>query len=104
MTIGERIKNRRVELGMTQQELAEKIGYKGKAAICKIESGERELKQTKIKPISEALQTTTEYIMGWVEEPTIQLNDLDRKIIEAYRKLPESKKLALYEFIKQIAE
>ena len=40
MTIGDRIRLRRVELGMTQQELAEKIGYKGKTAISKIEAGE----------------------------------------------------------------
>lgn len=102
MTIGERIKNRRIELGMTQQELAEKIGYKGKTAISKIEAGERDLRQGKIKPIAEALETTTEYIMGW--EETDHLDDLEQKIMEAYRSLPDSKKLALYEFIKNMSE
>ena len=28
MTMGDRIKNRRIELGMTQQELAVKMGFK----------------------------------------------------------------------------
>lgn len=102
MTIGERIKNRRIDLGMTQQELAEKIGYKGKTAISKIEAGERDLRQGKIKPIAEALETTTEYIMGW--EETDHLDDLEQKIMEAYRSLPDSKKLALYEFIKNMSE
>ena len=103
MTIGERIKLRRVELGMTQQDLAEKIGYKGKTAISKIEAGERDLRQSKIKPVADALDTTIEYIMGW-EETEPQLDDLEQKIIEAYRQLPNNKKLALYEFVKTIAE
>jgi len=103
MTIGERIKIRRIELGMTQQELAEKIGYKGKTAISKIESDERELRQTKIRPIAEALNTTVEYIMGW-EENGVMLDDLEKKVMEAYRELPDNKKIALYEFLKSLIE
>ena len=33
MTIGERIKFRREELGMSQEELAHKIGYKSRSAV-----------------------------------------------------------------------
>lgn len=100
MTIGERIKARRIELDMTQQDLAEKVGYKGKTAISKIESGERDLRQSKIKPVAEALNTTVEYIMGW--DDTDPLSDLEQKILELYRKLPDNKKIALYEFVKTL--
>lgn len=65
MTIGERIKARRDELGMSQEELAHKIGYKSKTSINKIELGIQELRQSKIKQIADALQTTPAYIMGW---------------------------------------
>ena len=58
MTIGERIKARRDELGMSQEELAHKIGYKSKTSINKIELGIQELRQSKIKQIADALQTT----------------------------------------------
>lgn len=102
MTIGERIKARRIELDMTQQELANKIGYKGKTAISKIEAGERDLRQSKIKPVAEALNTTVEYIMGW-DDPD-HLDDLEQKVLEAYRTLPDNKKIALYEFVKTLAE
>ena len=37
MTIGERIKERRIELGYTQDELAKKCGYKSRSSINKIE-------------------------------------------------------------------
>lgn len=72
MTIGERIKKRREELKMTQEELALKLGYASRSSLNKIESNERNLTQSKIKAIAEALYTTPGYIMGWddEEEPT----------------------------------
>lgn len=39
MTIGQRVKIRREELGMSQEELATKVGYKSKSSINKIELG-----------------------------------------------------------------
>ena len=68
MTIGQRVKIRREELGMSQEELAKKIGYKSKSSINKIELGFRVLTQSKIKAIADALDTTPSYIMGWEEE------------------------------------
>lgn len=69
MTIGQRIKNRREELKMSQEELAHLIGYKSKTSINKIELGVQNLKQSKIKEIANALQTTPGYIMGWDDAP-----------------------------------
>ena len=68
-TIGERIKTRRKELKMSQQELALLLGYKSSTSIARIESGNRELPQKKIEKIAEALHTPPEYIMGWGEKP-----------------------------------
>lgn len=68
MTIGQRVKIRREELGMSQEELATKVGYKSKSSINKIELGFRVLTQSKIKIIADALETTPSYIMGWDEE------------------------------------
>lgn len=67
MTIGERIKKRRLELNMTQEQLADKLGYKSKSSINKIELDSRNLTQPKIKLIADTLKTTPEYIMGWDE-------------------------------------
>ena len=65
MSIGQRIKSRREELGMSQEELAHRIGYKSKSSINKIELDIQQLRQSKIKQIADALETTTDYIMGW---------------------------------------
>lgn len=67
-SIGERIYNRRRELGLTQQDLADRLGYKSKSSINKIEIGKNELPQKKVLEIARALNTTPRYLMGWEEE------------------------------------
>lgn len=49
---------------MTQDQLAEKIGYHGKSSISHIEKGDFDMSQSKIVAIAEALQTTPDYILG----------------------------------------
>lgn len=65
MEIGERIRLRREELDMTQDELANALGYTSRSTIAKIENGANKLKQSMILKIAEALSTTPAYIMGW---------------------------------------
>lgn len=65
MNVGDRIRIRREELQMSQDELAQAIGYKSRSSINKIELGVYSLRQSKIKEIADALRTTPEYIMGW---------------------------------------
>lgn len=67
MKIGERIKYRREELEMSQDELARRLGYKSRSSINKIEKDASGLPQTKIVAIANALKTTPAYIMGWEE-------------------------------------
>ncbi|MCD8376773.1 MAG: LexA family transcriptional regulator [Oscillospiraceae bacterium] len=67
-TIGSRIRARRIELGLSQDELGKKLGYKSRSSINKIELNQRNLTQSKIKAIADALDTTPAYIMGW-EQP-----------------------------------
>lgn len=64
-TIGERIRLRREQLGLSQEELAKALGYKSRSSINKIELGLQKLTQSKISSTAEALQTTPYYIMGW---------------------------------------
>ena len=69
-TIGSRIRNRREELGLSQDELGKRVGYKSRSSINKIELDQRNLTQSKIKAIADALDTTPAYIMGWNDNPT----------------------------------
>ncbi|MDD7129848.1 MAG: helix-turn-helix transcriptional regulator [Prevotella sp.] len=63
--IGDRIKERREYLKMSQDDLAKKLGYKSRSSINKIERDASGLPQSKIVAIANALNTTPAYIMGW---------------------------------------
>ena len=67
-TVGERVRDRREELNMSQEELAHKLGYKSRSSVNKIELGLNNLTQPKIVAVAKALQTTPAYIMGWEDE------------------------------------
>lgn len=84
MEIGDRIKSRREELGMSQEELAKKVGYKSRSSVNKIETDGRGLPQNKIVMFAKALQTSPAYLMGWIDiaeenKPTQEELELFRK-------------------------
>ncbi len=71
MTIGANIKKRRFELKMSQQELADALGYKTRSTIAKIESGENDVSHSKLKRFAEALDISVEeLISGYSALPT----------------------------------
>ncbi len=65
MSLYDRIRIRREALGMSQEELAFKLGYKSRSSINKIELGKADISQSKIKAFADALDTTVAYLMGW---------------------------------------
>lgn len=69
MDIGDRIKIRRIDLGMTQTELAHVLGYKSKAAISTVENNKEDMTTERIKKYAKALKTTPAYLMGWASDP-----------------------------------
>lgn len=63
-----RIRERRLELGLTVEDLAKKMGYKDKSSISKIENGKADIPQSKVEAFAKALDTTTAYLLGVDEE------------------------------------
>lgn len=72
--MGLRIKNKRIELGYSQEELAKICGFKGRSAISMIELGLRDIAHEKIVAISKALGVTPAFIMGWQEPEVGEFN------------------------------
>lgn len=62
------IKKERLQKGMSQSELAKKVGYTDRSMIAKIESGNVDLSQSKIESIAKALGTTSANLMGWDDD------------------------------------
>ncbi len=84
MSIGANIKKRRFELRMSQQELADAMGYRTRSTIAKIESGENDVSHKKLQKFAEVLDTTVEELVSGyapaVSFPNIatELNDPKR--------------------------
>lgn len=74
--IGQNIAAARKRAGMTQEELASRVGYKTKSAINKIEMGIRDLPQKKIAAFAAALDVTPGHLMGWDQAPADDLQAL----------------------------
>lgn len=71
MNIGQRIKARREELGISAEDLGQKIG-KAKTTIYRYELGLIEKMPTSVlEAIAAALQTSPAYLMGWTENKSL---------------------------------
>ena len=66
--IGVKIKRKREQQGLTQEELSQKLGYKNKSTIAKIENGTNDIVQSRVVDFARALNTTVAYLMGWEDE------------------------------------
>ena len=64
MTTGEKMRIRRRELGLTVDEVADRVG-KNRATIYRYESDAIEMPANMVKPLADALGTTPDDLMGW---------------------------------------
>ncbi len=72
MSLGENIRRIRLEKNMSQQELADALGYRTRSTIAKIESGENDVSQKKLIKFAAALGTTVDALISeeTAEAPT----------------------------------
>ena len=68
MTVGDRIRQRRKELGLSQEELANRLGNKSRASVCTVETGKEDLTMDRIRKYAEALECEPGYLTGWISE------------------------------------
>ena len=106
MSIGQRVRERRKELNLTQEELAKRLGNSSRASICTVEKDREDLTTTRIAKLANALETSPAYLMGWTDEKnpdfvyetknthilletkttTVQVSEQELRVLEAYRK------------------
>ncbi|MBR6826274.1 MAG: helix-turn-helix transcriptional regulator [Oscillospiraceae bacterium] len=88
----DRIRERREALGLSQLELALKLGYTDRSTIAKLEAGVNNLNAKKLVRFAEALQTTVPYLMGLEDDYYDYDKDPDDRRLE----IPETVYNALY--------
>lgn len=96
MEMAKRIKERRILIGLTQEELGEKLGLQ-KSAIAKYENGRVEnIKRSIIANMAKILECSPAYLMGWEDAPlpdvlehTSPLNPKEELLLTDFRTLNE---------------
>ncbi len=62
--LSSRIRQRREQLSLSQEELAARMGYRSKSSITKLEKGINDLPRAKLEELAAALDTTPAWLMG----------------------------------------
>ena len=72
--IGSKIKARRKELNLTQEELASMTGYTTRSTINKIEQEINDIPLSKVSAFAKALNVSPSYLMGWEDELNVDMD------------------------------
>lgn len=106
MNLSEKIRYLRIQKGMTQAELAEKLNTT-KQTIGKYENQVvTNLPLNRIQELADALDTTPAYLMGWGEEKPADVSsadELDLTILSLVKQLPEEQKRFLLAQLRGVA-
>ena len=81
MKIGEKIKQKRLELGWSQRDLSARMGYKDHSTIAKIELGQVDIPQSKLIRFSEVLGLSLSYLMNTEVESTTPVGE-EQELVE----------------------
>lgn len=108
MDVGYIIKKARAEKGMTQEELAEKVGVK-KSAVAKWENGRvSEIKRTNLKNLADVLGLDPNELLGDEDskKPVNEdgLTEGQRKLIAFAKTVPEDKVEMILKVMQSIVE
>jgi len=66
--LGARIKKARLSMNMTQEQLAELLGYTSRSTINKIELGKIDIPQSKLEDFAKVLNVDPVELMGWSKD------------------------------------
>ena len=95
------MKNARLKAGLTQNQLAEKIGV-AKSTYSLYESGKREPDIPKIKQIASVLGMTGNELLGIEEDDSmvvVRLTNTEDKMMDMFRALPENQRKLVYDLV-----
>ena len=79
--LGERIKSRRKELRMSQEELGNRIGFT-KSSISRIEHGDRTVSFENINKIASVLEVDQKWLLGWTDEVQFSRDQLAHHVLD----------------------
>lgn len=105
MAIGERIRQRREELGLSQSELARIVGYKSRSSINKLEKDDKNgVSREQLYKIAQALKVTPSYLMGWEDEEAAALTAFQENAMQRFLLLSYEHQVVVSNIIDTLTE
>ena len=98
MNFNDNVKRLRLEKGITQDELAKRVGYSDRSAIAKLEAGAFDIPYSKIILIAEALNVDPVDLFGFDNE-----EEKKSEVIVLYDKLNAAQKEAFLNLLRTTA-
>jgi transcriptional regulator with XRE-family HTH domain len=89
MNFGQKLRQLRIEKGLTQQELAERLGYKTNSYISDVESGHFIPSKEKLKKIARALDVSFKVLEDMLLESRLEaLGIKEPELISLFKDIP----------------
>lgn len=98
MNFNDNVKRLRLEKGITQDELAKRVGYSDRSAIAKLEAGAFDIPYSKILLIAEALDTDPVDLFNFEDE-----EEKKSEVLTLYGKLNAAQKEAFLNLLRSTA-
>ena len=90
-------------MGMSQRELARKMGYSDNSTLNRIEKGSVDVSQAKVVQFAKILNVSIAYLMDWEEKKqttTDTLTDGEKQLLSLFRQIPDDMKDVVIEMIR----
>ena len=102
MTVANRIKTRREELGLSQEELAKKLGLKSRSSITRLEKSGDDISMKDVERLSDALNCSKLYLMGWDNKVQNEEQEREQQFAALYSRLDENQKTLVDNLLKTL--
>lgn len=108
LTLGDKVKSRRIELGLTLQQLADKIGVSN-ATVQRYESGRiKTPRSSQIRALASALNVSPNYLFdidcSAPEVVASGLSELEEALVRSVRSMPYAARAALLQIAFQLSD
>ena len=105
MTVGERMKKRRIELGIRAEDIATAAGISRSTLFRYERGGSEKLPIQSLVPIASALRTTVGYLMGWESETALSAKgESGKEAAVIFESLPDSKKEEALRYLRYLSK
>ena len=108
-TVYQRIRRLRTDKGMTQLDLAKKVGYSGKDMVSRVESGKVDISRNRLIQFADALGVSPLYLFNGSEsieeigQPLPPISE-DDKLLDQFHRLDDEDKARVKERIEMLLE